>query len=95
MRQFQPEGNDSGPRVTEPDLFPEPYPWCLACGFQHTDDEHCPDCTRHHPAGHCPTPELARELATVDLDALRRQVDRQSGPLHAAAVEFLRAEDGA
>jgi hypothetical protein len=50
---------------------------------------------RRPQPGHCITPELARELATVDLDQLRRKVSEAAEPLRKAAVEFLRARGGA
>jgi hypothetical protein len=53
----------AGPRITEPDMFPEPYSWCLTCGFQHEADEHCPECTGDNSPGHCLTPEILHELA--------------------------------
>ena len=73
MRSIQPEGTDFGPRITEPDTFPEPYPWCLTCGFQHESAEHCPECTGDHSEGHCMTPELAEESARAEI--LRRRVE--------------------
>lgn len=63
----------ASPRMTEPDMFPEPYPWCLTCGFQHAADEHCPECNGDHSPGHCVTPEVLAELANVA--GLRSQVE--------------------
>jgi hypothetical protein len=94
MRDIYPEGTACGPRTTEPDLFPEPYPWCVSCGFQHQDDEHCPECTGEHSAGCCLTPEAVAELARVDLCGLCERVDRAAMALHAQVVDVLTAEGG-
>jgi hypothetical protein len=79
MSVVQPEGMEFGPRSTQPDMFPEPYPWCLACGFQHQNDEHCPGCTGDHSTGHCMTPEIAAALSRVD--ELRQRVEHAADEL--------------
>jgi hypothetical protein len=53
------------PRQVEPDVFPEPYPWCLACGFQHTLDTHFAECMGEHMDGHGMTPEIEAELSRL------------------------------
>jgi len=82
MRDSYPEGTDYGPRTTEPDTFPEPYPWCVSCRFQHQDDEHCAGCTGDHSAGCCLTPEGAEELARIDVAKLAQRVERAALPLY-------------
>jgi hypothetical protein len=72
--------------------FPEPYPWCLTCGFQHSDDQHCPGCTGDHSTRYCMPPALAEELA--GLDDLRRRVEEAAAQLFILAIEVLRSEDG-
>jgi hypothetical protein len=93
MTTPQPEGPLTAHRITEPDLFPEPYPWCLACGFQHEANEHCPECTGDHSQSFCMTPELADELARVDA-RLRRRVEQAAAGLYAQVVTILCAEAG-
>ena len=83
----------NGPRVTEPDMFPEPYPWCLGCGFQHQPNEHCPDCTGDHAGGFCLTPEAADELARLHTAEFRRQINYGADVLYARAVAFLAREN--
>jgi len=94
MRDIYPEATDCGPRTTEPDMFPEPYPWCVACGFQHLDDEHCPDCTGDHSAGFCMTPEVAADLARVDVNDLARRVELAALSLYVRVVDVLWSQDG-
>jgi hypothetical protein len=93
MRDIYPEGTECGPRTTEPDLFPEPYPWCVSCGFQHQDDEHCPGCTGDHSQGVCMTPEAVAELARVDLFSLRQRVERAAIVLHVQVVDVFAVAD--
>jgi hypothetical protein len=75
-------------------MLPEPYPWCLACGFQHLPMEHCADCTGDHSAGFCMTPEAAAELARLDTPGFRRRVERDAARLHAQVLRFLGSGNG-
>ena len=88
-----PTPEPTGPRPTEPDMFPEPYPWCLACGFQHQPDQHCADCTGDHTGGFCMTPETAAELARFNTPALRARIERDAAKLHAQVIRFLTARE--
>ncbi|HEX3815853.1 MAG TPA: hypothetical protein VHX59_23690 [Mycobacteriales bacterium] len=58
--------------------------WCVACGFQHDPDTHCPDCTGDHQGGYCLTPEALAELAKHEQLAAR---------VEAAAPRILDARD--
>jgi hypothetical protein len=78
----------AGPRPTEPDMWPEPYPWCLSCGFQHDHDEHCPECTGDHSGGFCMTPEAEAELARLT-PAFLAHVEEQAEALVTEALAFL------
>ena len=80
------------PEQGEPDRLPQPYPWCLACGFQHPQDEHCAGCNGDHSAGYCMTDELAAELA--DVECVRERVEVEADRLFARAVRLVRQEGG-
>ena len=67
------------PEQVKPEEPPRPYPWCLACGFQHVQGAHCAGCNGDHSAGYCMTDELATELARVG--ELRELVTRASDHL--------------
>jgi hypothetical protein len=49
------------PHIPAPRPPVEPE-WCVACGFQHDPDTHCPECTGVHQGGYCLTPEAIAEL---------------------------------
>ena len=78
----------AGPVTT----LPKPYPWCLACGLQHTPDTHCSGCNGDHSAGYCMTNELAAELA--DAGELREQVAQEANRLFSQALRVVRREGG-
>lgn len=61
-----------------------PEEWCVACGFAHDPDTHCPDCTGVHQGGCCLTAEAIAELARRHLLA---------GQLEAAAPRILDSRD--
>ena len=58
--------------------------WCVACGFGHDPDTHCPECTGVHQGGYCLTPEAIEELAKHDQLAAR---------IEAAAPRIIDAGD--
>jgi hypothetical protein len=70
--------------------LPEPYPWCLACGFKHTPDVHCAGCNGDHSAGYCMTDELAAQLAGVG--DLQEQVTHEADRLIGRALQVVRQE---
>jgi hypothetical protein len=75
-------------------MIPEPYPWCLACGFEHSPAQYCAGCTGDHSAGFCMTPEAAAELARLDTPGFRRRVERDAARLYAEAIRFLACDGG-
>jgi hypothetical protein len=76
----------------ERDRLPEPFPWCLACGFQHPQDEHCAGCNGDHSAGYCMTDELATALGNVD--GIRDRVEVEADRLLAQVLHIVRPEGG-
>jgi hypothetical protein len=72
--------------------LPAPYPWCLACGFEHSADTHCDGCTGDHSGGYCLTGELVAELGQVG--ELQERVTREADRLFGAALQAVRQEGG-
>jgi hypothetical protein len=83
---------DGSLREAEPEQLSRPYPWCLACGFQHQQGIHCEGCNGDHSGGYCMTDELATDLARVG--QLQRLVARASDRLFDQALRIVRAEGG-
>ena len=86
------KGTIHKPEQGEPDRLPEPYPWCLACGYQHPQADHCEGCNGDHSAGYCMTDELAEELASVG--SLRELVRLEAERLFNQALHIVRNEGG-
>jgi hypothetical protein len=86
------EGTVHRPEQDEPAEPPEPFPWCLACGFQHPQDEHCAGCNGDHSAGYCMTDELAAELANVE--GIRDRVEVEADRLLNLVLHIVRHEGG-
>ena len=84
------EGTFHRAEQAEPNRLPEPYPWCLACGYQHPQAEHCEGCNGDHSAGYCMTDELAVGLANAD--SLRERIDREADRLFNLALQVVRSE---
>jgi hypothetical protein len=80
------------PEQGELDRLPEPFPWCLACGYQHPQGTHCEGCNGDHSAGYCMTDDLAASLAVTE--DLRERVEREADCLVSVALEILRQEGG-
>jgi hypothetical protein len=70
--------------------LPKPFPWCLACGYQHPQADHCEDCNGDHSPGYCMTDELAAEL--VATDDLRQRVELEADHLVGQLLHILRPE---
>ena len=83
---------DQGLGQSGSEALPAPYPWCLACGSQHSPDTHCSGCNGDHSAGYCMTDELAAELAKVG--ELRDRVTREANRLFTRALHMVRQEGG-
>jgi hypothetical protein len=86
------EGTFHRPEQARPEQSPRPYPWCLACGFQHRQGSHCEGCNGDHSAGYCMTDELAAELASDG--ELRARVARAADHLFAQVLHIVRAQGG-
>ena len=71
---------------------PKPYPWCLACGFQHRQGTHCAGCNGDHSAGYCMTDELAADLARVG--ELRALVAQAADHLFDQVLRIVRSQGG-
>jgi hypothetical protein len=83
---------EQGATDTTSQATPEPYPWCLACGFQHAQEAHCAGCNGDHSAGYCMTDELATQLASVG--QLRQLVARASDRPFVQVLRMLRSQGG-
>jgi hypothetical protein len=86
------EGTIHRPEQGEPDRLPEPFPWCLACGYQHPQADHCEGCNGDHSAGYCMTDELAEQLASVG--SLRELVGLDADRLFNQVLHIVRSEGG-
>jgi hypothetical protein len=86
------EGPFHTPGQAKPEQAPKPYPWCLACGFQHRQATHCDGCNGDHPAGYCMTNELAADLARVG--ELRTLVARAADHLFHHVLHIVRSHGG-
>jgi hypothetical protein len=86
------EGTIHWPEQGESDRLPEPFPWCLACGYQHPQADHCEGCNGDHSAGYCMTDELAEQLASVG--GLRELVGLEAERLFNQALHIVRNEGG-
>jgi hypothetical protein len=86
------EGTFRRAEQAEPGQGSKPYPWCLACGFQHRQGSHCAGCNGDHSAGYCMTDELAAQLASVA--ELRVRVTRASDQLFDQVLRLVRPRGG-
>jgi hypothetical protein len=84
------EGNFHRSEQGIPERLPEPYPWCLACGFLHPQGDHCEGCNGDHSGGYCMTDELAAELEHIG--RLRELVELEAGHLVDQLLAVLRPE---
>jgi hypothetical protein len=86
------EGTIHRPELGECDRLPEPFPWCLACGYQHPQADHREGCNGDHSAGYCMTDELAEQLA--NLGSLRELIGLEAGRLFNQVLHIVRTEGG-
>jgi hypothetical protein len=86
------EGTIHRPEQGGSDQLPEPFPWCLACGYQHLQADHCEGCNGDHSAGYCMTDELAEALANAD--SVRELVDLEADRLFNQVLQIVRNEGG-
>ena len=86
------EGTVHRPEQGEVEPLPGPYPWCLGCGYQHPQADHCEECNGDHSAGYCMTDELAAQLANVD--CLRELVALDADRMFSQVLHIVRKQGG-